>query len=228
MCNISCIMFAVTNLARTEVAGKKVLEIGSSDYNGSLQPIIKSWEPASYTGVDITAGPGVDVVCRAEDVIEKFGKNEFDIVISTELLEHVREWRKAISNIKNICKPGGIILITTRSFGFGYHGYPSDFWRYEVSDIKTIFSDCVIEKIESDRKEPGVLFRVRKFVEFRENDLSAIELYSIITGGRVRDISDSDISNFTRRFALQERFDRALSIIKMPFKMLARFIRSML
>jgi SAM-dependent methyltransferase len=228
MCNASCITFASANLARSEVSGKKVLEIGSCDVNGSLRPIIKSLEPASYTGVDINPGPGVDVVCAAEDIIEKFGKEQFDIVISTEMLEHVRDWRKVVSNIKNICKPEGAILITTRSPGFDYHGYPYDFWRYEASDITNIFSDCIVEKIEDDKKEPGILFKVRKPAGFKENDLSGYALYSIITGRRVEDISDKELADFRRRFARLERFDRATSIIKEQLKRLIRFIRSML
>ena len=228
MCNLLCVMFAVANLSRPEVAGKRVLEIGSGNVNGSLQPIVKSWDPASYTGVDIAPGSGVDVVCAAEDIIEKFGKEQFDIVISTEMLEHVKDWRKVVSNIKNICMSGGIILITTRSLGFEYHGYPNDFWRYEAFDIKSIFSDCIIEKMEADKKDPGILFRVKKPAGFKENDLSGYELYSIITGRRVKDISDKELVDFQRRFARQERFDGVINSIRALLRKLMRFIRSML
>ena len=140
MCNSACIEFGVRNLAIEDVKGKKIIEVGSYDFNGSLRPIIEAWgNPDKYVGVDIIDGPGVDLVCPAEKIIEKFGKESFDIVISTEMLEHVRDWRKVISNIKNICKPNGLILLTTRSYGFGYHDFPYDFWRYESEDMKSIF-----------------------------------------------------------------------------------------
>ncbi len=53
MCTIECIMFGAQNLCKEEVAGKRVLEIGSYNVNGSLRQIVKSWGPAEYIGVDI-------------------------------------------------------------------------------------------------------------------------------------------------------------------------------
>jgi len=162
MCNINCLVFAVKHLSQKEVKGKKIIEIGSLNVNGSLRPVLESWQPDKYLGIDLQKGPGVDMVCRVEEMVEVLGKESFDLVVATELLEHIKSWRLAISNIKNICKPGGTILITTRSIGFGYHGYPNDFWRYELKDMKKIFSDCRILALEKDSLKPGVFAKVKK------------------------------------------------------------------
>jgi SAM-dependent methyltransferase len=195
MCNVNCIVFGAKNLTKEEIIGKKVIEVGSYDVNGSLRPIVDSYKPVKYIGVDIEKGPGVDVVCSAEDIVENFGKERFDIVISTELLEHVRNWRTVISNIKNICKPNGTILITTCSYGFGYHTYPCDFWRYELEDMKNIFSDCKILVLEKDFRAPQVFIKVKKPKKFVEKDLSGYKLYSIIVNKRIREITDKDFVN---------------------------------
>ncbi len=195
MCEVSCIVFGVKNLNKEEIKGKRVIEVGSYDVNGSFRPIIESWEPREYIGVDIEKGPGVDIICNAENLVEKFGKESFDVVISTELLEHVRDWRKVISNIKNICKPNGIILITTRSHGFVYHAYPYDFWRYELEDMKHIFSDCEILALEKDYQAPGVFIKVRKPNKFIENELSNYKLYSIVVNKRIKELTDRDFRN---------------------------------
>ncbi len=155
------------------------------DVNGSVRPRIESYKPGEYIGVDIVPGRRVDVICDATKIVEKFGPDSFDIVISTELIEHIRDWRSAIHNIKAVCKPGGTILITTRSFGFQYHGYPYDFWRYEPEDMSRIFGDCVIEKIERD-PDRGVFIKAIKPERFIERDLSDYALYSIIAGKRVK------------------------------------------
>lgn len=97
----------------------------------------------------------MDVVCEAERLVERFGTEAFDAVITTELIEHVRDWRLVVSNLKNVCRPGGIIIVTTRSKGYGYHAAPYDFWRYELSDMENIFSDCEILLLEKDLEEPG-------------------------------------------------------------------------
>lgn len=171
--------------------------------NGSLRPILESYHPAKYVGVDIMAGPGVDVVCNAEQLVATFGENSFDVVVSTEMLEHVRHWRQSISNMKCLCVPGGIILITTRSKGFGYHAYPHDYWRYEVDDMKEIFSDFTLEDV---RREPdprpiaaGVFLCARKPLNYRENDLTPIELYSIVADRRVKDVDQETIDAFMRK-----------------------------
>lgn len=204
MCNASCIIFGATNLTKEEVKGKRIIEVGSYDVNGSLRPVIESWNPAKYVGVDIEKGPGVDIVCSAEDMIEKFGKESFDIVISTELLEHVKDWTKIISNIKNTCKPNGGILITTRSYGSSYHAYPYDFWRYEVEDMENIFSDCIIEKLEKDRLSPGVFMKAKKPNGFVEKDLSNYELYSIIVNKRVKEIDEKSLKNFQKKYFIRQ------------------------
>ncbi|MFZ5998464.1 MAG: class I SAM-dependent methyltransferase [Nitrospirota bacterium] len=195
MCNVSGIIFGVKNLTKEEVQGKRVLEIGSYDANGSLRPILETWQPAEYVGVDIEKGPGVDVICKVEDIIREFGKENFDVVISTEVIEHVLDWRKALSNMKNICKPDGIILITTRSYGYPFHPTPCDFWRYESEDMENIFSDCELISLEKDPRDPGIFIKIRKPMQFVEKDLSHYELYSMVVNKRVREISDSDLRN---------------------------------
>jgi len=179
MCNAWCITYWSERISKEEVEGKKVIEVGSLDVKGSLRSIIEPLNPAEYVGVDITEGRGVDIICDARDIIERFGKESYDFVVSTELLEHVESWRKVVSNIKNICKPEGIIIITTRSYGFPYHGYPHDFWRYEIADMAEIFADCNLEILEPDESEPGVFMKARKPKGFLELDLSRHELYSV-------------------------------------------------
>jgi SAM-dependent methyltransferase len=184
MCNEYCINFGKTHIKEEDVKGKLVIEIGSYDVNGSLRSVAQVYGPSSYIGVDIEFGHGVDQICSIEELISKFGYNSFDLIICTELLEHVKNWQNAIHNIKQILKPGGVLLLTTRSKGFRYHGYPFDFWRYEKSDMEFIFSDCDIEVLESDPSSPGVFLKARKPLNFVENTTENYMLYSIVEGKR--------------------------------------------
>ncbi|MFX0139798.1 MAG: methyltransferase domain-containing protein, partial [Candidatus Hodarchaeota archaeon] len=217
VCNVNCILFGIKNL-KEEVEGKKIIEVGSYNENGSLREFLNIWKPADYIGIDIVDGPGVDIVCSAENMLDKFNKESFDIVISTEMLEHVRDWRRVISNFKAICKPGGIILITTRSFGFSYHGFPYDFWRYETDDMREIFSDCQILALEKDSniegsksQSPGVFIKVRKPINFIENNLSDYKLYSILVDKRVKNIEISDLNKFLVYFKYKNRINFILN-----------------
>jgi hypothetical protein len=88
--------------------------------------------------------------------------------------------------MKAVLKPQGLLLLTTRSPGFPLHGYPSDYWRYEASDIGQILADCIVEALERDPSEPGVFVLARKPVGWQPTDLSWLRLTSAVSGRRLR------------------------------------------
>ena len=213
MCNANCIRWVSKSLTEEEVRGKRVIEVGSSDENGSVRYVFEFLDAAEYVGVDIAEGPGVDMICSAENLVERFGKESFDIVMSTCTLEHIRDWKTAVSNLKNICKPGGILLIILPS-DWVFHAYPHDYWRYKKEDIENIFSDCDILVLDEKSQVPSLISsifadfslvysKIRKPEQFVEKDLSACQLYSVLVDKRVNDISDKDLeksySGFTAK-----------------------------
>ena len=82
MCHTSCLVFA-NELTVSDVAGKRVLDVGSYDVNGSVRDGIEMLGCAEYIGVDMRDGPGVDEVCDTVKLVERFGVESFDIIIST-------------------------------------------------------------------------------------------------------------------------------------------------
>jgi SAM-dependent methyltransferase len=200
LCNQACIDFGRDSLKEEDVRGKSVIEVGSLNVNGSLRPIVEALHPASYVGVDIRMGPGVDQICNVLGLLDHFGYEKFDLLISTEMLEHVKDWQKAISNLKNVLKPDGVLLITTRSKGFRYHEFPYDFWRYEKSDMKAIFSDFIIEVIKKDHLRPGIFVKAKKPPHYIEKDLTDYKLYSVIKRKRTPSVIDDDIRLFEKQY----------------------------
>lgn len=156
-----------------ETAGKQVLEVGSYNVNGTIRDIVEPFGPKSYIGVDINEGPGVDSVCSAIELKDRFGSEAFDLVVSTEMLEHAQDWQAAINNMKSVLRIGGSLLLTTRSVGFPYHN-PPDYWRFELDHMRKIFSDFEMAVLQSDPQVPGVLFYGRKLTN-ETADLSGVE-----------------------------------------------------
>ena len=175
-----CVMeFIIENVAHDEFRGKSVLEIGSKYINGSIRPFIEKWlMPKRYVGIDVKAGKFVDIVLSAEKLIEYFGRESFDVVIATEVIEHLRNWRSAIANMKEVLKEGGYMYVTAPSTGFVFHGFPFDFWRYETEDMHKIFSDFQIEVLKKDFKSFEVFLKARKPLNYYPNNITNIALYS--------------------------------------------------
>ena len=97
--------------------GKKVLEIGSLDINGSIRDFFSGCD---YTGLDIAPGKGVDVVCEGQ--LFDAPEASFDVVISCEAMEHNPFWVETVSNIFRLAKPGGLVIVSCATVGRAEHG----------------------------------------------------------------------------------------------------------
>jgi SAM-dependent methyltransferase len=168
--------FLRRELKYSEIAGMEILEVGSQDVNGSPREVIQTLNPGKYTGVDFTKGKGVDVVLDVSKLVLKFGQEAFDVVISTEMLEHAQDWRTAVDQMKDVLKVGGLLVVTTRSKGFPYHGYPHDYWRYRIEHFQQIFADMAITTLQSDPMHPGVFLKALKGESTGSIDLGRIQV----------------------------------------------------
>lgn len=84
---------------------RKVLDIGSFNVNGNEKP----WfENCDFIGLDIGPGPGVDVVCPANEYNEP--DNTFDTIISCECWEHNPFYKESILNAIRMLKSGGYFI----------------------------------------------------------------------------------------------------------------------
>jgi SAM-dependent methyltransferase len=96
---------------------KKILEVGSWNANGSIRDNFKE---CNYIGVDVTQGPGVDVVCPGEKI--QYANDSFDLVISCECFEHNPNWKETFLNMHRMLKNGGMFILTCATLGRGEHG----------------------------------------------------------------------------------------------------------
>jgi hypothetical protein len=104
--------------------------------------------------------------------------------------------------MKTVLRTGGTLLITTRSKGFGVHAYPYDFWRYEIDDMKRIFGDLDIQKLERDPTRPGVFLKATKPHGFEASRLDDVSLYSIVKEQRALSVTEEEAHAFKPPFTL--------------------------
>ena len=67
--------------------------------------------------------------------------NSFDVVVSTQVLEHVKHPWRWIKEVYRICKPNGIIYICTPN-SIGYHAFPIDCWRVWPEGMNAVFEEA--------------------------------------------------------------------------------------
>lgn len=111
-----------------------ILEIGSLDVNGSVRQFFP--EAQSYTGVDLGPGRGVDVVGRFHEF--PWEPESFDVVVSTEALEHDSAWSETLAAAYEILLPGGLILLTWASPGRGVHYDGNEPSHYEELTVEQV------------------------------------------------------------------------------------------
>jgi hypothetical protein len=170
--------WAPAALPASDVAGARVLEVGSYDVNGSVRPLVEAHGPASYLGVDQSGGPRVDKVVSCYDLVDTFGPDAFDIVISTEMLEHVDDWQRAVAELAGVA--ADLLVITTRSKGFPYHPFPGDFWRYSIGTMENIVDGIgFVGTVENDPECPGVFVKARKRNPWPGVDTLALEVAGV-------------------------------------------------
>lgn len=101
------------------------LDIGGVDVNGSARGLLKAVQ--HWHGLDVEAGPGVDLVVDATDshAMRPF-HGRYDVVLCTEVLEHVENWAALVKNAARCLVPGGYLVLTCAGRGRTPHGARGD------------------------------------------------------------------------------------------------------
>jgi SAM-dependent methyltransferase len=150
-----------TRVKIKELSERSVLEVGSQDVNGSVRQYFKG----PYVGIDGTRSKGVDIQALSWSL--PFADDTFDVVVSTEMLEHdLYPWR-TMAEITRVVRPGGDVLLTARGYDgrgcFGIHGYPQDYWRFSLGGLRALCESCGlgIIRAKEDPDHPGVFIHAR-------------------------------------------------------------------
>lgn len=148
----SCFAWVRDVVEREGLAGCSVLEVGSQDVNGTVRPLFAG----PYLGVDIAPARGVDQIADAQD-LSCFPDSSFEVVISTEMLEHCpRPW-VAVAEIARVASR--TVILTARGYDergcWEVHGYPHDFYRYSAGAMTVLAEDAGLRVVRCDRDPEG-------------------------------------------------------------------------
>jgi len=105
----------------------------------------KTWFP-NRVPIDIFWRPGISVVTDAQHL--GLASEAFDVVLCTEVLEHLPEPQAAIDEMFRVLKPGGTLILTTR-FLFPIHDAPHDYFRFTKFGLRHLtrrFDSVIVEE----------------------------------------------------------------------------------
>jgi len=95
--------------------------------------------PWTYTGLDMVAGLNVDIAVADPYDWTEVEDDQYDLVVSGQVLEHVEQFWVSVFEIGRVMRPGGIAVIVVPSTG-PQHRYPVDCWRFYTDGMAAIAS----------------------------------------------------------------------------------------
>ena len=106
------------------------------------------------TALDIKRGMGVQIIGDAQSL--GIADSSFEVVLCTEVLEHLPEPQRAIDEIFRVLAPGGQLLLTTR-FLFPIHDAPHDYFRFTKYGLRHLLRRFEILELEEETDAVGTL-----------------------------------------------------------------------
>lgn len=147
--------------AAASVSGK-LLDVGcgSKPYESYFSNV------SSYIGLDIDVSGHPDERKKADffydGTVMPFRENEFDVILCSEVIEHVFDADALLLEMARVLKPNGTLIITV-PFAFPEHEAPYDFKRYTSFGIIKLLDENGFEA-KSLNKIGGTLSAIGQLI----------------------------------------------------------------
>jgi SAM-dependent methyltransferase len=161
-------------------AGRLILDLGGTKVGKRGVFNIDSFDH-QVINLNISPLKSPDLLGNAASL--PFGNNTFDVVICSELLEHVHEPIESLIEIYRVLKPDGVLLATI-PFIYPHHPDPNDYLRYTEQFLQlqmemigytqiaietqggfwSVFADMVRAIVYEWHSQPGFTWRINRFL----------------------------------------------------------------
>jgi len=124
--------------------GVSVLEIGPDGFPSAYRSAVDAGSPGlCWHTVDIRPDARLTYVAESEYSFP-IADEAYDVVLSGQVIEHVRKTWVWIKEVARVCKTGGIV-ITINPVSWPYHEAPVDCWRMFPEGTKALYEDASLE-----------------------------------------------------------------------------------
>jgi SAM-dependent methyltransferase len=147
----------------------RVLEIGPTGYPSAYNKMVGN-NTITWETLDISGGKNLSYVPENEYEFP-VPDGTFDIVLSGQVIEHVKKVWVWVKELARACKTGGHV-ITIAPVSWPFHEHPVDCWRIYPEGMKVLYEEaglkmrlCESGTLETRRKRfitPGEGARIRR------------------------------------------------------------------
>jgi SAM-dependent methyltransferase len=140
----------------------------------------------------------------------------YDLVLSTQVLEHVEDPLKYLSECARALKDDGLLALTTHGL-FEDHPCPNDYWRWTAQGLETIVkqSGLVVERMLKITCGPrAALFHLERDLGGFGGARNVFKIYPLLFGviwrlgrRRLHSFADRKLGDFCVRDAGDPRHD---------------------
>jgi SAM-dependent methyltransferase len=140
----------------------RVLEVGPDAHPSTYKQLVG--DPSiKWETIDIFSSSALTYVAKDEYTFP-IPDQTYDIVLSGQVIEHVRKiWRWA-RELSRVCKKGGLV-ITVNPVSWVFHEVPVDCWRIYPDGMKALYDEAgltmQLSKFET-LDHPSLWFRVKQ------------------------------------------------------------------
>jgi SAM-dependent methyltransferase len=115
------------------------------DYGCGLMPYRELFESrfSTYVGADLEGNPAAGVTIRPDGTLP-MPDASVDVVLSSQVLEHVTDPAAYLAEAHRVLRPGGHVVVSTHG-AWVYHPDPTDFWRWTPDGLRLILSRAGFE-----------------------------------------------------------------------------------
>jgi SAM-dependent methyltransferase len=113
-----------------------LLDLGCG--NMPYEPIFKE-HVKEYIGADLPENKRAAIHINTNSIVQ-LGDNAMDIVLSTQVLEHVEDPILYLSEAHRVLKKDGLLILSTHGYWM-YHPDPTDYWRWTCSGLQKIIKE---------------------------------------------------------------------------------------
>jgi SAM-dependent methyltransferase len=127
----------------------RVLEVGPDQFPSTLETHVGD-DSIEWNTLDLAESHGSAQLTHIAISEYEFPIDDetYDIVVSANVIEHVRCIWRWVPELARVCKPGGVV-VTINPVSWPYHEAPVDCWRVYPEGMRALYQDASLTVLVS-------------------------------------------------------------------------------